>query len=148
MMKGGNTMASPIEDMQLFRSQFTGEEVERGLATAVGLEADFRDNFIPSAVPFTGDFREVVITTLTRWMYLERIIVTCNTAFSKSVHIHRYAIGISGRDLVELSTEFMQDPGAVQIFYVNENFRPGTRFRVYSDSTQAYGEISVKLIFS
>ena len=138
------TMASVGE----YLSQYSGEEVDNSVAQVAALLNFINDNVITPARSMTGDFLVTNLTTLTRDMWLESIVLYCKTAFSASAAEIKYEIATgTGASILTIPNNFMFDQGNTLIYRINQSFPVNTIFNAICSSTKAFGEIVVKLNF-
>ena len=77
-------VAQTLEAISDYMSVYSGEEVDAAVRSANAMTTFLNDNVIVAAASLTGDFLNTTITTLTRDMWLNSIVLYCNQAFSAS----------------------------------------------------------------
>lgn len=134
------------EILEIYKSSYTGEELEAALKQAAELQFFVDANLAPPVAAMTGDFQVATITTLTRSMWLDSITLTCVRAFSASSTDITYQIALStGATLINIPNDFMRDQGTTLVYRFNQLIDTGTAINMLCSSTRAFGEVSVKL---
>lgn len=132
----------------VYTSKYTGEEVEAALDNAAQINTFLQANLIPPVGVFTGDYLTTAITTITQSMWLESIVLVSIRAFSTSADTITYTIATGGgTTLLTIPNNFMRSTGTTLVYPIHQLFDPDTTFNMVCDSTRAYGEIHVKLLF-
>lgn len=136
-----------LTELSLYFSQFTGAEIDSAIDDALHMIPYLETNVIPPVMTMTGDILSQEITTLTKDMWLESIVLYCQKPWSRSVGMFTYKIGAGDEDLIIIPNDFMTDEGMTLTYYINRQFPIGTRFECICESTRAFGETLVKLNF-
>lgn len=132
----------------IYKSIFTGEEIDAGIADARNIQPFLTSNVIVPYAVFTGDTLSSTITTLTKDMWLKEIILYCRKAFSVSSSEINYEISTgNGQKLISIPNDFMRDQGSEIIYTINRSFGANTAFNMVCTNTRAFGEVIVKLVF-
>lgn len=132
----------------IYKSIFTGEEIDEGIEAARNIQPFLAANVIVPYAVFTGDTLSSTITTLTKDMWLKEIILYCRKAFSVSSSEINYEISTgNGQQLVSIPNSFMRDAGSEIIYTINRSFAANTSFNMVCTGTRAFGEVVVKLVF-
>lgn len=139
--------AELLNQMNMFFSKYTGEQVENGIEQAIQAMGFIHTNVITPAVHMTGDILSIPIVVLTNDMYLESISLRVLQGFSKSTPLFKYRVTTYTEDLLFIPPEFMMQEGLCMTYYIEREFPVDTAFFVELESTRAFGDISVKLNF-
>lgn len=132
----------------IYKSIFTGAEIDEGITAARDINPFLNTNVIVPYGLLTGDTLSSTITTLTKDMWLKEIILYCRSAFSVSSSEINYEISLgNGTQLVSIPNEFMRDAGSELIYSINRSYPANTSFNMVCSSTRAFGEVLVKLVF-
>lgn len=131
-----------------YMSKYSGEEVDNAIGSANSMAAFLTDNVIVPMISFTGDFMSQTVTTLTRDMWLESIVLKCTKAFSQSYKEITYEIALgTGATLLSIPNEFMVDEGNTLIYYINQVIPVDSQINAVCSSTKAFGQLDIKLNF-
>lgn len=142
-------VAQTLEAINDYMSVYSGEEVDAAVRSANAMTTFLNDNVIVAAASLTGDFLSTTITTLTRDMWLNSIVLYCNQAFSASYSEINYEIALgTGATLLSIPNEFMVDQGNTLVYYPNQLVRANSMINLVCSSTRAFGNVTVKLNFT
>lgn len=129
-----------------YNSPYTGQEVDEAVKNARDLPKYMEQNVQIPYINFTGDALQVPISSFTSRAWLYAVVIEVVSAFSKSTPKYSYEIAADGRNLVTIPAEAMMYPGATTTFIVNKVIEPGETVSMITNSTNAFGDIRVKLI--
>lgn len=132
-----------------YKSRFSGAEVDSAVENARNLREKVDQNILIPHINFTGDLLKVEINRFihTTWLYAVAIVIV--TPFSKSTPKYAYGIMADDRSLLTFPSEALMAPaGSSSTFIVNQIIEPGETVSMVANSTNAFGDVRVKLILA
>lgn len=147
-MTSNRQIRSILFNTDPYKSRFTGEDVDKAVENARNLPEYMEKNVQIPYVNFTGDLLEVPINTFQHRTWLHAVVIDVVSAFSKSTPKYSYEIVADGRNIVTIPATAMMKPNATTTFVVNTIIEPGETVSMIANSTNAFGDLRIKLIVS
>ena len=148
-MTSNRQIRQAVRNTDPYKSRFTGQDVDMAIKNARNLREYVDQNILVPHINFTGDLAEVKINTFehTTWLYAVAIMVV--KPFSESTPNYIYEIVSNGRSLLTIPADVMMlDAGNSTMLVVNQLIEPGETVSMVGNSTNAFGDLRVKLILA
>lgn len=145
-MMSNRQIRAVVISAEPYNSKYTGPEVEEAVKNAKNLPDYMEKNVQIPYINFTGDLEKVDINTFSNRTWLYAVVIQVVSAFSKSTPKYSYEIAADGRNIVTIPADAMMTEGATTTFIVNQIIEPGETVSMITNSTNAFGDIRVKLI--
>ena len=144
-MLSNKELQAVLDEVNPFKSSFTGPEIESGIKDAREVIPFISANLSIPAGTFTGDLLRTPITTVTRSMWLHSIVILVKRPMSESASSISYQIIAGSKILLSLDSEWMMTPDFHMEIIIDTMIDPGVTIDMVCSSTQAFGEVLVKL---